>query len=226
MSASSLSYSGSPRPTGMPVACTRMRAPQESPALRSASMYCSYCATSATGAKKGLLRTWSQCSNGMGSSPNCVMQARNRGPYCRGSHFLASGAGRWGGGGGRGGGAAAAARVANAVLAPVAVVGVAGAKTLGAAAVVFAALVGIADQQRDRRARGLALVDAGEYFHRIRLVALRDMAAAAWPPPVQVGLYVGLGQGHAGRAAVDHAANGRAVGFAKIGDCKQGAEGV
>src|SRR6218665_881756 len=150
MSASSLSYSGSPRPTGMPVACTRMRAPQESPALRSASMYCSYCATSATGAKKGLLRTWSQCSNGMGSSPNCVMQARNRVPYCRASHFLST-----------------AARVANAVLAPVAVVGVAGAKTLGAAAVVFAALVGIADQQRDRRARGLALVDAGEYFHRI-----------------------------------------------------------
>src|SRR5260221_7031510 len=32
--------------------------------------------------------------------------------------------------------------------------------------------VGIADQQRDRRARGAAFVDAREDFHRIGLVAL------------------------------------------------------
>ena len=37
---------------------------------------------------------------------------------------------------------------------------------------------------------------------------------------VPVGLDIGFAQLHARRAAVDHAANGRAVGFTKVGDCK------
>ncbi|MNT13313.1 hypothetical protein D3C72_1482790 [compost metagenome] len=96
----------------------------------------------------------------------------------------------------------------------------AGAKALGDVAVILAALVGVADQQGDGRARGLALIHAGEDFHRIGLVALRDVAAGARAAPVQVGLDVGLGQRHAGRTTVNHAANGRAVGFTKIGDCE------
>jgi hypothetical protein len=52
------------------------------------------------------------------------------------------------------------------------------------------------------------------------------VAAGAGAAAVQVGLDVGLAQGHAGRAAVDHAADGRAVGFTEIGDCEKGAEGV
>ena len=53
-------------------------------------------------------------------------------------------------------------RVAQPVLAPVGVVGVAGAEGVEDVAVVLAALVLIADQQADRRAGGLAFVDAGE----------------------------------------------------------------
>ena len=114
----------------------------------------------------------------------------------------------------------AAARVAQAVLVPVGVVGMAGAKALGDVAVVLAALVGVADQQGNRRAGGLALVHAREDLDRVGLVALRDVAAGARAAPVQVSLDIGLGEGHAGRAAVNHAANGRAVGFTKVGDCE------
>ena len=52
----------------------------------------------------------------------------------------------------------AAARVANAVFLPVREVGMAGAELLRDLAVVLAALVGVLDQQGDRRAGGLALV--------------------------------------------------------------------
>ncbi len=96
----------------------------------------------------------------------------------------------------------------------------AGPKALGDVAVVLAALVGVADQQGNRRAGGLALVDAGKNFDRIGLAPLRDVPTGAGAATVEVGLDIGLGKRHAGRAAVDHAANGRAVGFTKIGDCE------
>mmetsp|Transcript_6445 Transcript_6445/g.26503 ORF Transcript_6445/g.26503 Transcript_6445/m.26503 type:complete len:304 (+) Transcript_6445:1709-2620(+) len=54
---------------------------------------------------------------------------------------------------------AAATRVAQAVFAPVGVVGMARAKGIEEVAVVLAALVGVLDQQADRRAGGQALVD-------------------------------------------------------------------
>jgi hypothetical protein len=102
----------------------------------------------------------------------------------------------------------------------VGVVGVAGAEGLQDVAVVLAALVGVADQQGDRRAGGPALVHAGEDLHRVGFVALRDELAGAGAAAVQIALDVGLAQGHAGRAAVDHAADGRAVGFTEVGDCE------
>ncbi len=102
----------------------------------------------------------------------------------------------------------------------------AGAEGVEDVAVVLAALVGVADQQRDRRAGGQALVHAGQDLHRIGLVALRHVAAGAGAAPVQVGLDVGLGQRHAGRAAVDDAADGRAMAFAEVGDAEQFAEGA
>ena len=52
------------------------------------------------------------------------------------------------------------------------------------------------------------------------------MAAGAGAAAVQVVLDVGFRQIHAGRAAVDHAANGRAVGFTEVGDCEELSEGV
>ena len=89
--------------------------------------------------------------------------------------------------------AAAAARIAQAVLAPVGVVGVAGAEGVEDVAVVLAALVGVADQQRDRRAGGHAFVYAGQYLHRVGLVALRDVARGAGTAAVELDLDVGLG---------------------------------
>src|SRR5690606_29548853 len=120
----------------------------------------------------------------------------------------------------------AAARITDAVFLPVGVVGVAGAEGARDLAVVLAALVGVADQQADRRAGGLALVHAAQDLHRVGLVALGDELAGAGAAAVQVALDVGLTERHAGRAAVDDAADGRAVGFAEVGDPEQGAEGV
>ena len=120
--------------------------------------------------------------------------------------------------------ASAAARVAEAVFLRVGVVGVAGAEGLGDVAVVLAALVFVADQQRDRRAGGLAFVHAGEDFHRIGFAALGDVARGAGLAAVEIMLDVGLGERHAGRAAVDHAADGGAVRFAENGDTEQFAE--
>ena len=125
-----------------------------------------------------------------------------------------------GGRGQAGGRTAAATRVADAELVPVGVVGMAGAKALRNGAVILAALVGIADQQGDGGAGGFTLVHATQDFDRVGLVALGDVAAGAGAAAVQVGLDIGLAQSHAGGAAVDHAANGRAVGFTKVGDCE------
>jgi hypothetical protein len=45
-------------------------------------------------------------------------------------------------------------------------------------------------------------------------------------PAVEVGLDVGFGERHPWRAAIDHAADRRAVRFAEGGDGEEGAEGV
>ena len=120
--------------------------------------------------------------------------------------------------------AAATARVAQAVLAPVGVVGMAGPERVEDVAVVLAALIRVLDQQSDRRAGGQALVDAAEDLHHIGLAALRHMPARARAAPVEVGLDVVDAQRQAGRAAVDHAADRRAVALAEIGDAKESAE--
>ncbi len=91
----------------------------------------------------------------------------------------------------------------------------AGTEGLGDGAVVLAALVLVADQQRDRRAGGLALEHAGEDLHGIGFAPLRDMARSAGLAPVEVMLQVGGAQFHARRAAVHHAAERGAVRFAE-----------
>ena len=100
----------------------------------------------------------------------------------------------------------------------IAVIGVAGAEGFQNIAVVLAALVGVLNQKRNRRAGGFALVDAAQNLHRVGLVALGHKAAGAGAAAVQVVLDIGLAQVHARRASVNHAANGRAVGFTKVGD--------
>ena len=172
-----------------------MRAPQESPALRSASMCASSRGTMlALGAKNGLCGMCSSLSNGISISPRALIQPLKRGAVLLAQPLARHRAGRHHRRGQPRRRTAAAARVAQAVLAPVGVVGVAGAEGVEQVAVVPAALVGVADQQADRRAGGLALVDAGQDLHRVGLVALRHVAAGAGAAAVEVGLDVGFAQ--------------------------------
>src|SRR5437870_6068399 len=52
------------------------------------------------------------------------------------------------------------------------------------------------------------------------------MARGAGTASIELGLDVGLAQLHAGRAAVDHAADCGAMRLAEIGDAEEGAEGA
>src|SRR5260221_8426429 len=78
--------------------------------------------------------------------------------------------------------------------------------------------VGIADQQRDRRARGAAFVDAREDFHRIGLVALGHELAGAGTAAIHFLLHIRFVQRHPGPTAVHYAPYGRAMRFAEVGD--------
>ncbi len=111
--------------------------------------------------------------------------------------------------------AATAARIANPVFMPISVVSMAGTKGIGNIAVILTALVFVADQQRNRRPRGFALVHAGQDLHRIGLLALRNVARGAGFAAIQFRLDVVRRQHHARWAAVDDAADGGPVGFAK-----------
>ncbi len=97
----------------------------------------------------------------------------------------------------------------------------AGTEGLGDVAIVLAALVLVADQERDGRAGGPALEHAGQDFRGVGFLSLGHMARGAGLAPVEFVLDVTLRQCHAGRTAVDHAADGRAVGFAEDGDAKE-----
>src|SRR6185295_7975819 len=123
-------------------------------------------------------------------------------------------------------GPSAAAVVADAVFLPVAVVGVAGPEGLGDGRVVLGARILVADDEADGRARGPALENARQQFHRIRLAPLGDVPRGAGLAPVEVALDVGLGQCHARRAAVHHAPERRAVRFAERSHAIQRAETV
>ena len=69
----------------------------------------------------------------------------------------------------------------------------AGAERLDDIAVILAALIGIADQQRDRRAGGLALEHARQDFDLIRFLALRDVARRAGLAAIEFELDVRFG---------------------------------
>ena len=73
-----------------------------------------------------------------------------------------------------GGGAATAARVAQAVFVQIGVIGMARAEGVQNIAVVFAALVGVFDEQANRRTGGFAFINAAQNLDRIGFVALGD----------------------------------------------------
>jgi len=93
-------------------------------------------------------------------------------------------------------------------------------KGLNNVAVVFTALIGILNQQRDGCSRGQALVNTRQNLHGVGFVSLGDEFGCARPPAIKVRLNVSLRQRHARWAPVNHTANGWAVGFTKIGDRK------
>ena len=84
--------------------------------------------------------------------------------------------------------------------------------------VILAALIGVVDQERDGCAGGFALIHTAQDVNLVRLLALGDMAAGAGPTTIQILLNVSLAQCHAWGATIDDTADGRAVGFTKVGD--------
>jgi hypothetical protein len=121
--------------------------------------------------------------------------------------------------------------IAQAVFHQIGVVGMAGTELVLDVAVVLGAGVDILDLERDRRPRrGLHARLIGEHArqdaHLIRLLPLGGVARLARAPLVEIGLDLGLGDGDAGRTAIDHAADRRPVAFAPGGDAEQMAETV
>jgi len=80
--------------------------------------------------------------------------------------------------------------------------------------------IGVLDQQTNRCAGRFALAHTLKNLDGIGHIALRDELGGARPAAIQIRLDVCLEQAHARRAAVNHAANGRILGFTKIGDCE------
>ena len=107
----------------------------------------------------------------------------------------------------------------------------AGAKRILDLAVVLAALVGVMDQQGDRRSGRHLLAagigeDAGEYLHRVGFTALGGEARLSGFAPVQLDLdFLGCDR-NARRAAIDDAADGGPMAFAPGGHAEKMAEGV
>src|SRR5207249_7173307 len=128
--------------------------------------------------------------------------------------------------------ATAAAIIAQAVFGLVGEVGVAGTKLVLDLGIVLGALVGVFDQQRDRRSRrhlhtGLGMGHhAGQDFDRIRFLALGGEARLSRTAAVEIVLNVLIGQRDQRRAAVDHAADRDPVALAEGRDPEQMAEGV
>src|SRR5438128_8203681 len=123
-------------------------------------------------------------------------------------------------------GTPAAAIIADAVLVAIHVVGMSRAKRIGNVGVIFAALILVADEQRDRCPGRAALEYAGEDLHRVGFAPLRNMARGAGLAPVELALNVGGGELHAGRATIDDTTDGGTVRFAEGSDAKKFAEGI
>jgi hypothetical protein len=120
----------------------------------------------------------------------------------------------------------AAAIIANAVFLLVAVVGMAWTELVLDIAVIMRTLIGVFDQQADRRAGRFAFEDAGKYSHPVCFIALCSMARPARSAPLEVLLYVRLCQFESRRTAVDNATHSRAVAFPKGGHRKKPPESV
>src|SRR5882672_7169503 len=92
--------------------------------------------------------------------------------------------------------------------------------------VVARALILVLDQQTDRRARGPALEDTRQNTHRVGLAPLAGELRQPGAAPLDIRLYICLGQRQPRRTAVHHAAQRRAVAFAKTRHREHSTEGI
>ena len=128
--------------------------------------------------------------------------------------------------------APAAAIIADAVFGVIGEIGMTRAVGIADIAVIFRALIGVFDHQRNRGAGGHLLRRAvireyaGEDFDLIRLAALGGEARLAGFAAIKLDLNIGFGQRDQRRATINHAANRNAVAFAKGGDAEEMAETV
>ena len=143
-----------------------------------------------------------------------------------GEQFLGDGPGGDAGNRLAGAGPAAAAVVAVAVLRVERVVGVAGPVLVGNVRVVAAALVGVAEEDADGGAVGLALEDARPDFRGVVFLPLRRQLRLARLAALQVRDQIVNAQFEAGRTAVHDAQVARAVADAGGGDAEEFAECV
>src|SRR5690606_15954163 len=99
-------------------------------------------------------------------------------------------------------------------------------------AIIFAALIGIANQQPDRRTGSTPLMDTRKEFDFVGFAPLRDMARCAGPAPVQFGLDIGRIQWQTRGAAGNHRAYCRPSSFGKLrhgeeyGQCSAGPDAM
>jgi len=108
----------------------------------------------------------------------------------------------------------------------------AGAEFVADIGVVLRTRIDVFDQERNRRARRdlclhpFVLEDAGEDAHPIGFLALADEPGLTGTAPIEIALDVSFGQGNAGRAAIDHTAERRAMAFPERRHAKELTEGV
>ena len=102
----------------------------------------------------------------------------------------------------------------------------AGAKNFRQIAVIVGTLVFIGDKERNGRACGDTLINAGKQTDGVGLLALGGCGPLAGLAAIQFGLHVGFGQFEARRAAVNDAAKAGPVGFAKSGQAQGAPKGV
>jgi hypothetical protein len=128
--------------------------------------------------------------------------------------------------------AAAAPMIPDSIFEIISEIGVAGPVGVLDRVVVLGALIGVLDQERDRRSgRHLALgffimKNAGEDFDLIGFLALACEARVAGTPLVEEGLDVLLFERDQRRTAIDHAADRGTMAFAKSRHPEEMAEGV
>jgi hypothetical protein len=82
-------------------------------------------------------------------------------------------------------------------------------------AIVFRALILVADQETNRGARGKPFKYARKYFDLVGLISLCCVPRPAWPPALKIRLDILSVKRHPRRAAINDAAERDAMAFTK-----------